>query len=188
MHTLISLGTKFQFKPTTLIFWAKFDQRKYFRSKMEKLKITIEFCILKLVLLLHFNLNWQFWFFGPNLPKKFYLRSKKENLNITVELCIFKLVSVPHFSLIWQFGFFGPNLPKTGISCLKKKKWNHHWILHFRIGLASKFGLKGYFWSKTEKSHFRVRLWSLRTILNPHEGRQIQRCVNVSSPSSRRES
>ena len=145
MHTLISLGTKFQFKPTTLIFWAKFDQRKYFRSKMEKLKITIEFCILKLVLLLHFNLNWQFWFFGPNLPKKFYLRSKKENLNITVELCIFKLVSVPHFSLIWQFGFFGPNLPKKGISCLKKKKWNHHWILHFRIGLASKFWLKGVF-------------------------------------------
>ena len=34
------------------------------------MNITNEFGILELVLVPNFSLNWQFWFFGPNLPKK----------------------------------------------------------------------------------------------------------------------
>ena len=47
---------------------------------------------------------------------------------------------------------------------------------------------KNYFWSKTEKSHFRVRPWSPLTTLNfSVRGRQTQRYSNVSSSSSRRD-
>ena len=37
---------------------------------MEKLNTTIELCLVRLVQVPNFNSNLQFWFFGPNLPKK----------------------------------------------------------------------------------------------------------------------
>ena len=66
----ISLGTKFQFKLTILIFLTKPVQKGYFQSKMEKLNTTTEFCIFKLVIVPDFSLIWQFWYFGPNLPSE----------------------------------------------------------------------------------------------------------------------
>ena len=36
------------------------------------------FFIFELVQVLNFSLNWQFWVFGPNLPKKGYFQSKTE--------------------------------------------------------------------------------------------------------------
>ena len=36
---------------------------------MEKVNITIEFCLFELVQVPKFSLNREFWFFGPNLPK-----------------------------------------------------------------------------------------------------------------------
>ena len=48
----------------------KFAPKGYFQSKTEKVNSTTKFCIFKLVLLPNFSLNWQFWFSGPNLPKK----------------------------------------------------------------------------------------------------------------------
>ena len=60
-------------------FEPNLPQKGYFRSKMEKVKTTIEFCIFKLVQVPSFNSNWQFWFFWPNLPKKgcFWSKTKK---------------------------------------------------------------------------------------------------------------
>ena len=49
LHIQNSLGTKFQLKLTILIFWTKFAQNGYFRSKTEKVNTTIEFCIFDLV-------------------------------------------------------------------------------------------------------------------------------------------
>ena len=66
----LNLGTKFQLKLTILNFWTKFAQKGYFRSKMEEVNMTTEFFIFKVVSVLNFSLNWQFWFFKPNLPKK----------------------------------------------------------------------------------------------------------------------
>ena len=66
----ISVGTKFQLKLTTLTFWTKLVQKVYFRSKIEKVNITIEFSIFGSVLVPNFSLNWQFGFFGPNFSKK----------------------------------------------------------------------------------------------------------------------
>ena len=72
---------------------------------------------------LNFTLNWQFWFYGPNLPRKSTSGKKTEKVNNTIEFCIFELLWVPNFSLNWQFRFFGPNLPKKGIFVSKQKKW-----------------------------------------------------------------
>ena len=65
----IIVDIKFQLKLKILNFWTKFGQKGYFRSKTENLNITIEFWIFELVQLAGFSLNWQFRFFGPNLPK-----------------------------------------------------------------------------------------------------------------------
>ena len=46
--------------------------KKYSGSKMEKVNIITEFHTFKLILVSNFNSNWQFWFFGPNLPKKVF--------------------------------------------------------------------------------------------------------------------
>ena len=66
----ISLRTKFHFKQTVLSCGTKFAQKECFWSETEKMNMTIEFCMFKLVSVPNFSLNWQFWFFGPNLPKK----------------------------------------------------------------------------------------------------------------------
>ena len=60
----ISLGTKFQLKLKTLIFWAKLAQKGYFQSKTEWINITIEFCILELVWLPNFTFIKQLRIFG----------------------------------------------------------------------------------------------------------------------------
>ena len=84
----ISLGTKFQHKPKIhqispkRVYLVKSEQllikrfldqifpKRVFPFKNRKVNSTTEFCIFKLVLVPNFSLNWQFWFFGPNLPKK----------------------------------------------------------------------------------------------------------------------
>ena len=53
-----------------MIFWTKFAQAGNFRPKTKKSEYKHWFYIFKLVLVPNFNLNWQFWFFWPNLPKK----------------------------------------------------------------------------------------------------------------------
>ena len=73
----ISLGTKFQFKPTSLIFWTKFAQKEYFRSTTEKVNITSEFCMFELVLLPNVNLNYfKFWY--QICPKRVFLVEKEK--------------------------------------------------------------------------------------------------------------
>ena len=64
---------------------------------MEKMNITIEFCIFELVLVPNLSLDCQFSFFGPNLPKNVYFRLKTEEMNTTIESCIFELVSGSYF-------------------------------------------------------------------------------------------
>ena len=77
-HIWISPGNRFQLKLAVLTFWTKFTQKGCFQSKSEKMNTTIELCIFKSVCIPNFSLNWQFWFSGPNLPKKEYISSKLE--------------------------------------------------------------------------------------------------------------
>ena len=73
LHIWVNLGIKFHLKLTILIFWTKLVQNMYFRSKIKNVKSVIEFCIFKLVYVWSFTLDWQFWHFGPNLPKGAFL-------------------------------------------------------------------------------------------------------------------
>ena len=49
MHIQIILGIKFHFEQTVLNIGITFAQKRYFWSKTEKVNITIDFCIFKLV-------------------------------------------------------------------------------------------------------------------------------------------
>ena len=70
LHIWISLGTKFQLKLIILTSWTKFAQKGYFQSKIKKVNNITEFCIFQLLYVSSVILNWQFWHFGSNLPKK----------------------------------------------------------------------------------------------------------------------
>ena len=43
-----------------------FLDKTYKKGLKEKKNITIEYYIFEIVLVPNFNLNWQFWIFGPN--------------------------------------------------------------------------------------------------------------------------
>ena len=99
---------------TILSFWTKFAQEKYLWSKTEKVHIIIEFRIFKLVLVPNFSLNWQFWFFWPDLPKKGFsgVKQKKCTPRIFYIILHIQVSLVQNFISNWQFWFFGPHLTK----------------------------------------------------------------------------
>ena len=74
---------------TIFIFWNKFTQKGYFRSKGERVNMTIEFWIFELVQIQKFSLNWKYWSFRPNLSRENISSQKR---NIAIELYILKLV------------------------------------------------------------------------------------------------
>ena len=122
----IIVGSKFQLQQTILIFGTNFKKKKkeHVRLKREKVKITIDFFIFEVVLVPIFNLNWQFWFFGPSLSKKGNcFQSKTDKIDTIIEFCIFKLVFVSSFTLNKQFWICGPNLPMKDIYSQNQKKW-----------------------------------------------------------------
>ena len=110
----------------------------------------------------------------------FYWKTKKENS--IIEFCMFGLVLVPNFSLKWQFWCFGLNLPIKAISTQKRKKSeHHHWILHVQISVGTKFqlkvtilmfwtkfGQKGYFYSKTKKMNITIEFCMFELLLVPN--------------------
>ena len=114
LHIWISLSTNFQLKVTILILWTKFAKKKVFPVTNWKVNIIIELRISKLVLVSNFCLNWQFWFFWPDLPKKGFsgLKQKKWTPHIFYIILHIQISLVRNFSSNWQFWFFGSNLPK----------------------------------------------------------------------------
>ena len=67
----IRIYAEYQLQQKILTFWTKFFQKEYFRSKTEKVSITIKFCIFELVMVPNFSLNWRFDFLHQiHLPKK----------------------------------------------------------------------------------------------------------------------
>ena len=69
---MIIPNSTFNFQPklTILNFGIKFAQKWYFRLKAKNVSITINFCIYEILLVANLSLNWQLWFFGPDVPKK----------------------------------------------------------------------------------------------------------------------
>ena len=80
-----------------------------------------------------------------------YIQSKQEKIDITIEFCTFELILAQNFNSNLRFWYFQPNLPKGTSSIEKIKIEHHHWILHIRISLATKFQIKLrilIFWTK----------------------------------------
>ena len=77
-HIQSSLCTKFQFKLKILIFLTGFTQK---RLKQKKWTLHIFYIILhiQISLVRSFSSNWQFWFFGSNLPRKIFPVENKTN-------------------------------------------------------------------------------------------------------------
>ena len=162
LHIQISLSTNFHIKLTIAIFGPNLPTKgSYFQSKTDKIDTTIEFCIFELVLVPNLCLNWQFWFFWPDLPKECFsgLKQKKWtplifNIILHIQICL-----VRNFSSNWQFWFFGPNLPKKSISSQKLKKWTSSLNSAYSNYSSAKFQLKLIilrFWTKITKFTKRV--------------------------------
>ena len=126
------------------------------------MNIIIELRIFKLIFVPNFPLNWQFWIFWPDLPKKGFsgLKQKKWTPHIFYIILHIQISLVRNFSSNWQFWFFGPNLPKKVFPVENRKSEHHHGILHIWISLGTKFQLKLIilsFWIKfTQKRVFPV--------------------------------
>ena len=87
----MSPATKFQLKLIILVFWTKFAQKRYFRSKTENVNITIEFCLFELVSVIKFHLQLTILTFWTNFAQEQYFQSKTKKENSIIEFCIFEL-------------------------------------------------------------------------------------------------
>ena len=108
MHIRISLSIIFHSEQIVLNFWTKFAQKRYLLSKAEKVNAIIEFWLFTLVLVPNFSLNWQFWFFWPDLPKKSFsgLQQKKWTPHIFYIILHIQISLVQNFRSNWQFQFY----------------------------------------------------------------------------------
>ena len=144
-------------------FFEQICPRKIFMVKTEKWNIIIEFRLFKLVLVPNFSLNWQFWFFWPDLPKKGFsgLKQKKWTPHIFYIILHIQIILVRNFSSNWQFWFFGPNSSEKAFPVESRKSEYHHGIPHIWISLGTKFQLKLItlsFWTKfTQKRYFQLK-------------------------------
>ena len=77
-----------------MIFWTKSAKKRVFRSKTEKVNITIEFCIFRLVLVRNSSLNWQFWNFCPK--RVFSVENKKNRTCACVHGRYLLYLTFPH--------------------------------------------------------------------------------------------
>ena len=140
--------------------WTKFTQKGYFQSKSEKMNTTSELRIFKSVYIPNFTLSWQFWFSGPNLPKKSIIYLVKIAKSERHEFCLFEISKCQtspsriKFASKWYFQSRTEKVNKT-----------EHWILRIQISLGTtfqlkltnlnfwpKFAQKGYFKSKSEQN------------------------------------
>ena len=157
-----TVGIKFQLKQTILIFRTKFNQKGCFRSKMEKLIATIEFCIFELVLVPNIILNWKCWYFGQNLLKKgisgWKRKSEHHHWILYVRISPgakfqLKLTILIIWTKFTQKGYFRLKLEKMNITIE---------LCIFEPSLGTKFQLKLailIFWTKfTQKCYFRSKL------------------------------
>ena len=88
-----------------MISWVKFSQKGCFWSQTEKVNITTEFCVFELVYVPNFSLNWQIWFFGPNLPKKGISGQKRKKWTSPHWILQIRIILCTEFQFKWQFCF-----------------------------------------------------------------------------------
>ena len=115
-------------------FLDKIWPKRYFWSKIGKLNMTIEFFIFKLFLEPNFSLNWQFLFFGPNLPEEGYSWLKIEKVNITINILFIQISLVTKFQLKLTISMFLSKFTQKGLFLVENRKSeHHHWIWLFEL-------------------------------------------------------
>ena len=133
------------------IFWTKFIQKRYFRPKTKEFNTTIEFCVPELVSVPNFSLNWKFWFFGPNLPKKGIFGQKQEKSTAPLN-CIYSNYCGYQIEAQTDNCDFLNQIYSKRVFLVKNRKNEHnHWILHIRINVGTEFQCKLtilIFWAK----------------------------------------
>ena len=144
-------------------FWPK-KKKKKFWPKTEKVNISIEFSIFKLVSWYQISVfTNNFDFLTRFLQKSFFsaLKQRKWATHTFYIIVLIQISLVRNFSSNWQFWFSGPNLPKKGFSVENRKSEHRHGILHIWTSLVKKFQLKLIilsFWTKfTKKSYFELK-------------------------------
>ena len=134
LHIQISCGAKFQLKLPILNFLTRFAPEGFFWSNTEKVMSTpyIFYTILhiQISLVRNFCSNWQFWFFGINLPKKVFLVKnwKSEHYHSIPHIQISLGIKFPLKLTILIF--FYQICPKRVSLVQNRKSEHHHGIMH----------------------------------------------------------
>ena len=134
------IASKFSLKLTTLTFSTKFSKKRAFLIRNKK--------------------NCKYWQFGANLPKKGASSEKAKKWTATLK----DYKSYQISASTDNFDFLDQICQKRVFPIKNKKTEHHHWILHVRISVGTKFQLKvtilmfwtelsqkGYFHSKKKK-------------------------------------
>ena len=103
LHIRIILGTEFQFKQKILLFWTKFSQKWYLKSKTEKMNSAYWILHIRINLGTKIHNKLKTSIFSTGFGQKGYSRNKTEKESTTTEICIIELDQVPNFSLNWKF-------------------------------------------------------------------------------------
>ena len=153
-------GTKFSLKLTILTFWTKFFQKGHFW--LEKKTVNID------------NLDqicprWQFLLFGPHCPKQAISGQKQKKWTSPLNSAYLNHFKYRVSRWIDNFNFMDQICPKYVFSIKDRKSEHHHWILHTRFSLGTRFQLqliiltfwtkfaqKEYFQSKPEKGNISI--------------------------------
>ena len=98
-----------------------------------------ELCIFKSVYIPNFSLSWQFWFSGPNLPKKSISRERSKKVN-DINLAYLKFLGA-------KLQLQKENFPQKGIRSQKQKKWTKEYteFCIFKLVLVPNFNLNWQF-------------------------------------------
>ena len=136
---------------TILNFWTKFVQGGYLWSKTEEVNIIIEFRIFKLFLVPNLSINWQFWFFRSDLPRKSFSGLKQKKVDTTIEFFIVKLV--PISAQTDNFEFLDQIYPKRVFPVKNRTSSPSTTSVCF---LCSKSQFNCCFWAfwRSQKSHY----------------------------------
>ena len=142
LNIQISLGRKFKLKLPFWFFLRNLPKQDISGQKTEKVNTTIEFCILKLVWVQNFSLNWQFWCFSKICPKRvFSFKNEKSEGNhriVNNRINLGMKFDLQLTSLI----FWKKNHQKRVFLVENRESEYYHWILHFRISQDTKFPFK----------------------------------------------
>ena len=116
----------------------KFAQKGCFQSKRKKVNSITEFSIFELVSVTNFSFNWQFWLFGPNLPKKGISTQKQKKWTASLNSACSNYCRHQISASTDNFDFSDQIYPKTIFPLKNKKREQYHWILHIRISPGTK--------------------------------------------------